>query len=242
MKKKEKKHIQTIHTSRTIMFDELNALISHGIFEEEEIVALNVFNKQSSSGIRKTLNYLSKLYDFRDDNQLWSTFLFLWKLSAEADRRILSLLYAVYKDDLLRASIPVVLDTPKGKKVQVENLQNKLYDQFPGRYTPKTMLSAAQNIASSWKKAGYIEGKVRNIRIPVQPGYPVVLFALFLGERDGLVGEDLLSTIWIKVLDQPLSRIKELLASAALNDLIEYQDAGGITIIRLQKLHNQITS
>ncbi len=125
MKKKEKKHIQTIHTSRTIMFDELNALISHGIFEEEEIVALNVFNKQSSSGIRKTLNYLSKLYDFRDDNQLWSTFLFLWKLSAEADRRILSLLYAVYKDDLLRASIPVVLDTPKGKKVQVENLQNK---------------------------------------------------------------------------------------------------------------------
>ncbi len=104
------------------------------------------------------------------------------------------------------------------------------------------MLSAAQNIASSWKKAGYIEGKVRNIRIPVQPGYPVVLFALFLGERDGLVGEDLLSTIWIKVLDQPLSRIKELLASAVLHDLIEYQDAGGVTIIRLQKLHNQMAS
>ncbi|MBP3192964.1 hypothetical protein [Natronogracilivirga saccharolytica] len=242
MKKKEKKYIQTIHTSRTIMFDELKALISHGAFEEEEIIALNVFNKQSGSGIRKTLNFLSKLYDFRDDNQLWRIFLFMWKMSNEADQRVLSLLYAVYKDDLLRASIPVVLNTPKGKKIQVEKLQDKLYDQFPDRYTPKTMLSAAQNVASSWKKAAYIEGKVRNIRIPIQPGYPVVLFALFLGERDGLVGKDLLSTTWIKVLDQPLSRIKELLASAALNDLIEYQEAGGIIIIRLQKLHNKITS
>jgi len=242
MKKKEKKPVQTIHTSRTIMFDELNALISHGAYEEEDIIALNVFNKQSGSGIRKTLIYLSKLYDFRDDNPLWRTFLFFWNMSVEADRRMLSLLYAVYKDDLLRVTIPVVLETTKGKKVPVEKLQDKLYDQFPDRYTAKTMLSAAQNVASSWKKAGYIEGKIRNIRVPVQPGYPVVLFALFLGERDGLVGEDLLKTTWIEVLDQPMSRIKELLISATLHDLIEYQDAGGITIIRLQKLYNRIAS
>lgn len=242
MKQQKKRKIQTIHTSRTLMFDELNALVSHGTFAEDEIVALNVFNKQSGSGIRKTLNYLARLYDFKENTPLWKTFLYLWNQSEEADRRLLSLLHAIYRDDLLRQSIPVIQETPVGRKVKVDVLLQNLLDQYDGQYSPKTMLSTAQNIASSWKKAGYIEGKVRNIRVPVSPGYHPVLFALCLGELDGNVGQDLLNTTWMSVLELSEERLKELLSTAARHDLIEYQKAGGVTVIRLRKLHNHITS
>lgn len=242
MKQQKKTKVRTIHTSRTIMFDELNALISHGTFAEDEIVALNVFNKQSGSGIRNTLNYLSRLYDFKKDTSLWKAFHFLWEDAEEADRRLMSLLYAINKDDLLRQSIPVIQETPIGRKVKIDMLLKNLLDQHDGQYSPKTLLSTAQNMASSWKKAGYIEGKVRNIRVPVNPGYLPVLFALYLGERDGNVGQDLLNTIWMSVLELSEERQKELLSAAARHDFIEYQEAGGVTIIRLQKLHNRIAS
>ncbi len=235
-----KPRLNTIHTSRTMMFKELSALIDHQVFDEKSIVEMNILGKLSKSGIGKTLNFLSRLYDFKQENQLWKVFVFLWTKAEEADKRIMTLLYALYKDELLLVSLPVILQTKPGKKVEPNAVQEAIGKAYPGRYAPTTSISAAQNILSSWKQAGYIEGKVKNIRVAVKPYMPSVLFALFLGFKDGKVGEDLLQTTWVNTLELSQQQLHELLVQATLNDMIGYRKAGGITIIQLEPLLNHI--
>ncbi len=232
--------IQTIHTSRTMMFNELSALIDHQVFDEKSIVEMNILGKLSTKGIHNTLNYLSRLYDFKEANQLWKVFLYLWNMAEESDKRIMTLLYALYKDELLRVSLPVMLNAKPGKKVEPKAVQDAIGKAYPGRYAPTTSISAAQNILSSWKQAGYIEGKVKNIRVAVKPDAPAVLFALFLGYKEGKVGEDLLQTTWVYTLEISQEQLHELLAQASLRDLIGYRKAGGITIIQFEPLLNHI--
>lgn len=235
-----KDQIHSIHTSRTMMFKELNALINHQVFDEDHIVEMNILGKVSRSGIEKTLNFLSRLYHFNEESQLWNVFLYLWRMAEESDRRIMTLLYAQYKDDLLRLSTPIVLNTPKGKKVAPKAIQEAVNKAYPERFAPTTSLSAAQNIASSWKQAGYIEGKIRSIRVSVEPNMPAVLFALYLGYHDGLIGEELLKTTWIDTLELSQNQLHEHLTQASIQELIGYQKAGGITIIKLESLLNRI--
>jgi len=222
------------------MYSELSDLISHRTFDGESIVAANVLRKETRININKTLTFLSKLYDFEQQNELWKVFSFLWNLTDDQNRRLMTLLYACYKDDLLKLSIPVIDRTPIGRKVMVGAIQEAIEKKFPGKYSAATSISAAQNIASSWKQAGYIEGKVRSIRVAVKPDHVTVLFALYLGKLDGLIGEELLSTTWVKVLELPDSRLKALISEAALNDLVTYHHAGGVVAIRFDNLLNQI--
>ena len=231
--------VNTVHTARTMMFSEISALINHRIFDESSILEMNLLKKQSKSNMEFTLKKLTKLYDFEEQNQLWKVFLFLWEMAEETDRRIMVLLYAVFKDDLLRVSIPVIQNTKAGKKVMIDKILELIHGQFPGKYAPTTALSAAQNIASSWKQAGYIEGKVRNIRVPVKPEFPAVVFGLFLGKWDGLTGDELLKSQWIKTLELEDSRLKELVSTAAIHDIIHFQQAGDVTVIQFDKLLNQ---
>jgi hypothetical protein len=201
---------------------------------------MNILGKLSTAGIHNTLNYLSKLYDFKEANQLWKVFAFLWNMAEESNKRIMTLLYALYKDELLRVSLPVILNAKPGKKVEPKEIQDAISKAYPGRYAPTTSISAAQNILSSWKQAGYIKGKFRNIRVAVQPDKLSVLFALFLGYKDGKVGEDLLQATWINTLELSQEQLHEMMAQASLGDLIGYRRAGGITIIQFEPLLNHI--
>lgn len=230
----------TVHTSRTMMFNELNALISHRIFDEAGIVELNVLNKPTKSSIINTMKYLSSLYDFKMQGELWNAFTYLWGVAEEKDRRLMTLLYATRNDSLLQLSIPVVINTPKGKKVAVEAIREQIEIAYTGRFTEITLHSAAKNIASSWKQAGYIKHKMRNIRVAVNPAYTTVLFALYLGKMNGLAGEKLLKSEWVQVLELSDSKIKGLVAEAAMKELISYKHGGGVVAINFDKLINQI--
>lgn len=236
----KKSKLITVHTSRTMMFNELNALISHCVFDESGIVELNVFNKPTKSSIINTLKYLSNLYDFKMQGELWNAFTYLWEIAEEKDRRLMTLLFAVKNDRLLQLSIPVVINTPKGRKVTVEAIREQIEIAYPGRFTDKTLLSAAQNIASSWKQAGYIEGKFRNKRVAVSPAYTTVLFALYLGKLNELAGEKLLKSEWVQVLELSESKLKGLVAEAAVKELISYKHGGGVVAINFDNLINQI--
>ncbi len=80
-------------------------------------------------------------------------------MAEESDRRIMTMLYAQYKDDLLRLSTPAVLNTPKGKKVATKALQEAVNKAYPERFAPTTSLSAAQNIASSGSRQDTLKAK-----------------------------------------------------------------------------------
>lgn len=235
-----KEKVNTVHTGRTIMYEELSSLISHQVNEPGEIVELNILKKQTRTNIQLTLKRLQKLYDFEKQDQVWKIFLHLWKIANESDRRIMTLIYALHKDQFLLKTATVILTVPYGKKVAVEAIKEKLIVSYPEVYAPTTLHSAAQNIASSWKQAGYIKGKVRNIRVAVKPGFPALIFALMVGKSQGLTGEDLLKPVWVQALELSQSQMKELLSQAAMHDLITYQWAGGIIAFQFDKLLNHI--
>ncbi len=230
----------TIHTNRTIMFEELRLLISHGIFDKDEVMKLNVLKKKTRINLFRTVELLSRLYEFDKQSELWKVFVFLWNLTEDSNRRSMTLLFAVRNDEVLKVSVPVVLSTSIGKKVQITAIQSAIEKDFSALYSTNTLISTSQNIASSWKQAGYIEGKIRSIRVAIKPDYVTVLFALYLGRLDGLVGEDLMTTTWIKMLELPESKLKSLISEAAMRDLITYHHTGGVVAIRFDNLLNQI--
>ena len=186
------------------------------------------------------MKYLSRLYDFKIQGELWKAFAYLWEIAEEKDRRLMTLLFAVKNDRLLQLSIPVVINTPKGKKVTVEAIMEQIEVVYPIRFTEITLHAAAKNIASSWEQAGYIEHKVRNIRIAVNPAYTTVLFALYLGKMNGLAGEKLLKSEWVQGLELSEPKLKGLVAEAAMKDLITYKHGGGVVAINFENLINQI--
>lgn len=230
----------TIHTSRTIMFKELSDLISQGVFNETQIHEQNVVYKATRSNLKKTVGFLSKLYDYKEQNILWKVFIYLWKKADEHEKRLMTLLYAISKDEFLHISQNVVLSQRIGTRIAIQSIQRVLEEKYPNKYSQNTLISSAKNIASSWKQARYIEGKIKNIRVPIHPGYFTVVFALYLGYNEGKRGEDLLKTKWINLLELPENKLLGLLSEAAIRDLIDYNYTGGVTVIRFDKLLNAI--
>lgn len=230
----------TIHTSRTIMFKELSNLISQKVFTENQIQAQNTVYKATSSNLKKTIGFLSKLYDFKEQNTHWKVFIYLWNKADDNERRIITLLYALKKDDLLLLSAPLVLKANIGNTYNSKSFHKLFEDNFKNKYTIESIEASSRRLLSSWSQAGYFRGKYKKIRIPVNPGFIAVTFALFLGYDEGKRGEDLLKTKWINLLELSENKLRGLLSEAAIRDLIDYNYAGGVTAIRFEKLLMEI--
>lgn len=228
----------TIHTSRTIMLSELSKVMNHGISQGDfaDSFSDNVAGKLSKSNQEKTNRYLKQLYKFDDEDPAFVSFRWFWKNAPESECPIITLQYAIRNDYLLTESIEVLQAARIGDKAAINYFVDNLEKCHPNRFTPATLLSVAQNIASSWKQAGFIEGKVKNIRRQPEVGYWAVTFALLLGYLDGMRGEFLLGSKYINALGMPNQRVKELILEASKRDLVQYQSSGHVTAIILSNL------
>jgi hypothetical protein len=127
-----------------------------------------------------------------------------------------------------------------GEKVSIEKLETNLEAHHPGRFSDNTRRSVAQNIASSWKQAGFITGKVKNIRTQPEVDYLVVAFALLLSYLNGDRGDFMLNSKWVKALGVGEDKVRELAFEAAKRDYLQYQSAGEVTTISFQKLLDKL--
>lgn len=237
-----KEKLNTVHTSRTLMFAELSRVMDHG-FETnsfEESMGENVTGKLTKSNIEKTNRYLKQLYGFNDKDSYFSGFKFFWKLSVTESKPILALLFAIHSDDLIAESIDVVLKRSTDTKVNIEAFEENIETFHPKRYSYNTRKSLAQNIASSWKQAGFILGKVKNIRVQPEIDYSVVAFALFLGYLDNLRGEFLFNSKYTRALSVSESKLRDLAFEASKRDLLSYQYAGSVTTITFNQLFKNL--
>lgn len=233
---------RTVHTGRTIMFKELQKVMNHGLDNDDYVDAIkqNVFNKATKSGVSYTAKFLRRLYDFDMSLPTFKAFKHFWHIADEREKPLLAIIYAIGNDYQLKNSIPVINNTEIGKKVTVESIESNIENLDPKKYTSNTLRSMAQNIASSWKQAGFITGKVKNIR--TQPGinYLVVTFALSLSYLNGLRGDFILKSDWIKALSLDEKTIRSLAIEAGKRDLLQYQFAGNVTSITFKNLLNKI--
>ncbi len=224
------------------MFAELVRVMDYGAQNNRYVESLkeNITGKNTKSNQEKTLHSLIRLYGFNIQEPDFACFKYCWSQATPDEKAGLTFLFAIGRDYLLRESLPVVLATPIGNKVETEKLETHIEALHPGRFSPKTRRSIAQNIASSWKQAGYIAGKVKNIRIQNQPGYVATTLALLLSYLHGDRGEFIFKSTWVKALGIGEAQVRELAFEAAKRDLLQYQSAGAVTTISFANLFSKL--
>ena len=224
------------------MFAELAKVMNHGIDSDNyyDTLKQNAISTATQSGITKTSRYLKSLYDLDASQPQFMAFKHFWSIAHERDKPLLALIYAIGNDYQLKNSIPVINNTEIGKKVTVESIESNIENLYPQKYSANTKRSMAQNIASSWKQAGFITGKVKNIRTQPEINYLVLTFAIFMAYLNGLRGDFILTSDWVKALTLDERTIRSLAIEAAKRDLLQYQYAGSITSITFKNLLNKL--
>lgn len=224
------------------MFAELEKVMDYSIENDNYSEALenNVTGKQSSSGVNKTATYLKQLYSFDIDYPLFKALKYFWNITEHNEKPVIALIYAIYEDYMLEESVDVVQTVKIGDKASIELFEENIERYHPNRYSVNTRRSLAQNIASSWKQAGFIDGKVKNIRKQPEISYRVACFAFLLSYLTGDRGDFIWHSIGVRALCLNESRLRELAVESSMKDLMQYQYSGDITSISFNNLLNKI--
>ena len=225
-----------------MMYAELEKVMAYSIDGDNflESLGCNVTGKKSNSGVAKTANYLKRLYGFDMQYPAFVALKYFWKISDESEKPMIALVFAVNHDDLLAESVQVLNTLDLGAKASVELFEEAIEKFHPNQYSPKTRLSMARNIASSWKQGGFIQGKVKNIKSQPEITYRVACFAFLLGYLIGNRGEFIWNSIGVKALCLQESKLRELALECARKDFMQYQYAGSVTAISFTNLLNKI--
>lgn len=233
------------HNARTIMLDELRTLLSYVDNSEASLETYfdaikedNCLSKRSGKTRELTARHLTALYGLNPDLPIFRALLYLWFRAPEA-QPILALLCSYTRDSILRLSAPHILATPEGGVVNTATMAEFLENEMSGSYSDSTLKSTAQNLNSSWTKSGYLAGRVKKVRVKLQPTPAAAVFALFLGYLKGVRGEFLFETEYAKLLDCPKDRIVELAETAARRGWIVFKKVGDVIEVLFP---NNITS
>lgn len=224
------------------MSSELSQVMNHSIEggDFNEILNSNVSNKLSNRNLLKTNQYLKQLYGFNEKDLSFRCFKHYWTLADNEKKSIITLLLALSNDFLLSESIDIVVNSKVGERVAIEKFDDNIEKYHQGKYSVNTRRSAAQNVASSWKQAGYIQGKIKNIRVQPIHDYYTVAFALLLSYLHGDRGEYILLSKWVKALALSTDELRDLIKEAAKRDLLQYQYGGNVTVISYENQLNTI--
>ena len=225
-----------------MMYAELEKVMAYSLDGDNFLESLghNVTGKKSNSGVEKTANYLKRLYGFDIQYAPFLAFKYFWKISEPSEKPLIAFVYAVNQDDVLAESIQVLQNVKPGEKATKELIEEVIEKYHPNQYSANTRRSMAQNIASSWKQAGFIEGKVKNIRTQPEVTYRVACFAFLLAYLNGDRGDFIWGSIGVNALCLYESKLRELAIECSKKDLMQYQYAGSVTAISFTNLFNKI--
>jgi hypothetical protein len=232
------------HTSRTMMFAELKELLAVLPWDASRedyagaIVEDNILGKKTNSTRRLSNQRLGELYGLSPTVPLFRVFRQLWDLD-EAGRPLLSLLCALARDPLLRATARAVMPIPFGSELLRTSMIAAIRTATGSRLNESILDKVARNAGSTWAQSGHLEGRVRKIRKEVRPTFGAVTFAIWLGHLFGQAGELLLNTPWARVLDQSPTEILGLAVRAKQLGLLNVNTGGGVVEIDVRPLEKK---
>ncbi len=223
----------TVHTSRTIMIEELKLLLEEVPSPKnikqfiKAIEEDNCLGKRSAKNRNLTSRHLIELYSLDPDLPLFRTMLYFWNREKDA-RVLLALLCTISRDNLFRSSLKIILSTPESKIFTRKEMEEFIEDLEPGRFSKATLKSVAQNINSSWTKSGHLTGRVKKIRTEAKPTPASVSYALYLGYLYGVRGLELFDTDFIKIMDCSREKAIELTERASQRGWIVFKHIGNV--------------
>jgi hypothetical protein len=229
------------HTSRTMMFAELSAVLDataeHASREDyaAAIIDGNCLGKATTATRRLTNQRLGELYALDPAIPLFRVLRRLWAVD-EVGRPLLALQCAIARDPLLAATVLPILALSPGSEMQRDALRAALQEVVDERLNDATLNKVIRNVASSWAQAGHLVGRTFKKRTLVRPTPGSVAFGLYLGHTVGFRGAQLFSTAWLSVLDcTPLSA-RDLAVEAKRIGLIDLRISGEVVDLVLDRL------
>lgn len=222
------------HSSRTIMLEELTALIAHVNRSDatkldylHAIENENCLGKRSGKTRTLTSKHLTELYSLDPSVTVFRTLLCFWQRDPSA-RPLLALLCAYCRDSILRSTADFILRSPEGATIDRESIEQLIEDKYPDRFSKNTLRSTAQNVNSTWTKSGHLVGRVRKVRSKALPSAGSVSYALMLGYLTGARGANLFATEYTRLLDCSTVQAMELAEEASRRGWINFKRVGDV--------------
>ncbi|MGO7170097.1 hypothetical protein AB9F47_23935 [Rhizobium leguminosarum] len=229
------------HTSRTIMFDELQQVLAAAPADAKRqdyaqaIIDGNCLSKPTASTRRLTNQRLGELYALDPTVPAFRVLRRLWDLQVEG-RCLLALLISIARDPLLAATAPSIVFLPINSEFGRESMKSALQAVVGGRLSASTLDKVCRNAASSWAQSGHLEGRTFKRRRPVNASPIVVAFALYLSHAAGFRGAEIFLSAWLRVLDCDPSRARHLSLEAKRIGLIDLRMSGEVVEMNLSRL------
>ncbi|MBL1217600.1 MAG: hypothetical protein D8M59_08900 [Planctomycetes bacterium] len=229
------------HTSRTIMHEELRALLSlcpQEATREDYLKAVledNCLGKRTAATRRLTFQRLSELYALSPEVTLFRIMRQHWPADPDG-QPLLALLLALARDPLLRATAPSILSLRPGEELARPVMQEALSSVVRGRLSDSTLAKVVRNAASSWTQSGHLSGRGRKIRQAVHPTPASTAYALLLGFLTGTRGEGLFQTPWARILDAPVVQLIDRAVDARRLGFLDMSQSGGVVEVSFGRL------
>jgi len=230
------------HTARTMMLKELTTLFNcvseEGAPKERYLAAIeeeNCLAKPSGKSRTLTGRHLAALYTLDPQFALFRALRFFWDRD-EASRPLLALLCSYSRDEVLRDSAPLVLDAHEGQHLRREEMEAVFDKKYPGRFSPATLKSVAQNVNGSWTHAGHLTGRTKKYRAKAHASAGSVAYALFIAYLRGFRGQNLFNNEYVKLLDCGSDRVHELAEEASRRGWIIFKSIGDVIEVQFPQL------
>jgi hypothetical protein len=229
------------HTSRTMMFDELQQVLAAAPAEAKRqdyaqaIIEGNCLSKPTAATRRLTNQRLGELYGLDPAIAAFRVLRRLWDLQLEG-RCLLALLISIARDPLLAATAPSIVFLPINAEFRREPMKTALQAVVGGRLSASTLDKVCRNAASSWAQSGHLEGRTFKKRRAVNPTPIVVAFALYLSHAAGFRGAEIFSSAWLRVLDCDPSRARDFALEAKRIGLLDLRMSGEVVELNLSRL------
>lgn len=230
------------HIARTMMLEELKELMdyvtnsealqadySHAIDEE------NCLGKKSGKARQLTKRHLVSLYALDAKIPLFRALRFFWQRD-EAGTPLLALLCAYARDAVLRESAPFILGLSEGQTLGREDTETYFEQKVPGRFSPATLRSVAQNVNGTWTRSGHLAGRIKKVRTRPQVTAGAMAYALFISYVCGGRGSNLFVSEYVKLLDCGKDRAVELAEEASRRGWMVFKSVGDVMEVQFPKL------
>ncbi len=223
-----------VHTSRTIMLEELARLFDHVDAANADRSAYiraieqeNCLGKRSDRSRKLTREYLVTLYGLDPNMPLFRVLRYFWQRDPEG-RPLLAAVCAFARDALLRQSAPYILGLQPEEPFNRSALEAFLDAHNPGRFSKSTLTSVTGNLAASWTKVGLLRGSVNKYRATAHPTSGATAYALFLGHLQGARGDALFTADPVRMLDCPMDRLFALAGEASRRGWMVFNRIGKV--------------
>lgn len=216
------------------MFDELAQLLADvpevppsPAHWRQRIEADNCLNKRSAKTRALTFRHLTDLYGLDPVHLVFRGLTYFWQRDA-AGRPLIALCASLARDGLLAEIAPEILKVQLGATVNRESVEAIIEARHPGRFSPATRKSVAQNLNSTLTQSGHLSGRVKKVRQPAQPTPGSVAYALLLGHASGIRGSRLFHTPYMRAQDVPAEQAMALAEDAARRGWIAFKRIGEV--------------